>query len=275
MYKDGELLAITYDVWINGSKLGIDKKQCITDINVKETVEGADICTIKLADPEFLYLEDDLFVTDAKVKVNLGWVGVTYRETFEGYISTLDIEFPDTGIPTMTITCMDRTHVMNRKKNSRTFKNTTNADVVQQIVRSYGFKCVIESDYSFKVQETITQSNQTDIDFITNLAGDEVYPFTARLKGDTFYYVKQGHLGNPVMSLTYLNYPHEIINFSPKINKESKQVEISDSSASTSNKKATTTKVTTSGSSKKSSSGGSSNNSGKTHTYNPATKKWS
>ena len=40
------VLAITYDVWISGTKLGIDKKQCINSISIKETVEGADIATI-------------------------------------------------------------------------------------------------------------------------------------------------------------------------------------------------------------------------------------
>lgn len=276
-YKNGELLAIEYNVWISGKKLGMDKKQCINNIQITETVDGSDMCIIKIADPEFLYIEDNIFIEDNKIKVQLGWVGVSYRVKFEGYISAIDIIFQESGLPLLTVTCMDNTHLMNRKKKSNTFKNTTNAKVVQKIVKSYGFKCVIESGYAFEKQETITQSNQTDIDFITQLAGNEVYPFTARLIGNTFYYVKKGHLKDPKMTLTYLNYPHDLISFSPKINKESAQVEVGSSVVKSSNKKLSSTKVTskrtTDSKTKNTPSGGS--NSGRSYTYNPNKKTWS
>ena len=171
---------------------------------------------------------------------------------------------------------MDNTHVMNRKKKNETYKNCTSAEVVKKIVQGYGYSCVVDSSYSFKRQETITQSNQTDIDFITKLAGDEVYPFTARLVGNTFYYVKMGKLETPKMSLTYKKYPHEVISFTPKINKESKQVEISVASVDTSGKSvssATGTVKSDSGSSTKNGSSSSKSSSGG-YTYNPSTKKW-
>lgn len=264
-YKQGGILAIVYDVWISGTKLGMSKKACINSIQIKETVEGSDVATIKITDPEFLYIEDNIFLEDNTVKIRLGWDNTTYRVEFQGYISAVDIDFDNTGCPKLTITCMDNTHVMNRTKKSNTFKNCTSADVVKKIVQSYGYTCVIDSSYSFTTQETITQSNQTDIDFITKLAGDEVYPFTARLVGNTFYYVKMGSLETPKMTLTYKKYPHEVISFSPKINKESKQVEIKSASVNTSDKSVSDTKGTVDSGSGSASGG---------YTYNPQTKKW-
>ena len=275
-YKQGEVLAIVYDVWISGTKLGMNKKACINSISIKETVEGSDSATIQISDPEFLYIEDNIFIEDNSIKIKLGWSNTTYRVTFNGYISAIDINFDSDGIPKLTITCMDNTHVMNRKKKNETYKNCTSAEVVKKIVQGYGYSCVIDSSYSFKRQETITQSNQTDIDFITKLAGDEVYPFTARLVGNTFYYVKMGKLETPKMSLTYKKYPHEVISFTPKINKESKQVEISGASVDTSSKSvssSTGTVKSDSGSSTKNGSSSSKSSSGG-YTYNPSTKKW-
>ena len=275
-YKQGEVLAIVYDVWISGTKLGMNKKACINSISIKETVEGSDSATIQISDPEFLYIEDNIFIEDNSIKIKLGWSNTTYRVTFNGYISAIDINFDSDGIPKLTITCMDNTHVMNRKKKNETYKNCTSAEVVKKIVQSYGYSCVVDSSYSFKRQETITQSNQTDIDFITKLAGDEVYPFTARLVGNTFYYVKMGKLETPKMSLTYKKYPHEVISFTPKINKESKQVEISGASVDTSSKSvssSTGTVKSDSGSSTKNGSSSSKSSSGG-YTYNPSTKKW-
>lgn len=275
-YKQGEVLAIVYDVWISGVKLGLSKKACINSIEIKETVEGSDVATLQITDPEFLYIEDDIFIEDNTIKIKLGWDNTTHRITFDGYISAIDINFDSDGCPKLTITCMDNTHVMNRTKKSETFKNCTSADVVKKKCAEYGFTCVVDSDYSFNVQETITQSNQTDIDFITKLAGDEVYPFTARLVGNTFYYVKIGKLETPKMTLTYKKYPHEVISFTPKINKETKQVEIKSASIKTSDKSVTTTdgKVNSgSGSSSENGSSSSKSASGG-YTYNPETKKW-
>lgn len=273
-YSQGNILAITYDVWISGAKLGLEKKQCITSVQIKETVDGSDVCTISISDPEFLFIEDNIFIEDNKIKVTLGWSDVTYRVTYEGYISAVDIVFPDTGIPELTITCMDNTHLMNRAKKDNTYKDTTSAEVVQKIIQSYGFQCVTEAGYAFEKQETITQSDQTDIDFITKLAGDEVYPFTARLVDNTFYYVKKGHLSDPKLTLTYLKYPHEIINFNPQINKETIKQEIKSSKVTGNKALESSTIQSTRTSDSKKSGGGSSNGKGNSYTYNPKTSSW-
>lgn len=271
-YKQGEVLAIVYEVWISGTKLGIEKKSCINSIEIKETVEGSDSAKIQITDPEFRYIEDDIFTKDNSIKITLGWDNTTYRVEFQGYISAIDINFDNTGCPKITLTCMDNTHIMNRVKKNNTFKNCSSADVVKRIIQSYGYTCVIDSSYSFTVQETITQSNQTDIDFITKLAGDEVYPFTARLIGNTFYYVKMGKLETPKMTLTYRKYPHDIISFSPKINKETRKEEISSASVNTSSKS-----IDTSTGTSNTGNGSASDTSpytGNGYTYNPNTRTW-
>ena len=156
------VLAITYDIWISGTKLGFAKKQYINSISIKETVEGADSATIELQDPEFKFIEDNIFVEDNKVKIQMGWDNTTYRVKFEGYISAIDINFNNDGIPKLTITCMDNTHKMNRKKKDATFKNTTSAAVVKKIVKSYGFSCKVDSSYKFEKQETITHDRKQE-----------------------------------------------------------------------------------------------------------------
>lgn len=268
-YIDGEVLAMTYDIWISGTKLGTFKKSCINSIDIKETVEGADVATIKISDPQFLYIEDNIFIEENTIRIRMGWSNSTYRVDFNGYISAVDIDFGSDGIPNLTITCMDNTHKMNREKKSNTWKNTTSAKVVKEIVQKYGFKCVIDSTYKFTTQETITQSKQTDIDFIQKLAKDEVHPFTARLVGNTFYYTKMGAYTTPSMNLTYKDYPHEIISFSPKINKEYRQG-TNDATVNTSDKSVSSASSKTETGEGSASSG--TNN--KYKTYDPATRKW-
>ena len=274
-YKQGELLCATYDVWIKGKKLGLYKKSCITSIEIEETTEGADTMVINISDPNFEYIEDNIFLEDTRIKVKLGWDGETYRSTFSRVIATIDISFNEDGTPTLTINCMDDTHRMNRKKKSKTWNNMSSAQVVQQIVQGYGFKFVTDSKYKFTKQETITQSNQTDIDFIQSLAGEETDIFTARLVDNkTFYYVKKGQLGKSVATLNYVQYPHEVISFSPQINIETRQESVSTGTVGD-DKKASTTILKSGNTNEKVKSGGSGSGSSGNVTYSPHTGAYS
>ena len=278
----GKVLTMNFDMWISGTKLSVAKKQCINTIEIKETVEGSDNATIKIADPEFKFLDDNIFLEENPIKIQLSWSDTTYKVTFEGYISLIDIVFDSSGVPYLTVYCMDKTHKMNRKKKSKTYNNCTSASVVKSIVKSYGFKFVTDDSYKFTKQDSISQSNQTDIDFITRLAADEVHPFTARLVGDTFYYTKIGKLTTPKLEMSYGGYPHEIISFNPRINKESKQKMSASSVNSGSKSSSSSSSGGSSGGGGGGSNTGSSNNNPSTsksssgsHTYNPATRTWS
>lgn len=269
-----DVYAIVYNVWISGKKLGLEKKQCIQSISVNETDLGADSASLVIYDPEFRYIDDNIFLEDNKIKIEFGWDISTFRSTFEGYISAIDIDFGSDGIPVITMTCMDNTHRMNRTKRNMTYKNCTSGEIAQAIATRYGYACVVESNYDFVRNDTYTQSNQTDIDFLTKLAGDEVYPFSVRLVGNTLYYVKSGKLTSPVMTLTYRGFPHEIITFKPKINKEQrKNVE---NSALNEDTKAveTSTGTTDTGTGKPTENGSNSNDKTNNYTYNPNTKTW-
>lgn len=284
--EKNNILSITYDVWINGIKLDIGKKACINSIEIKETDEGADVATIQIQDPNFIFIEDNIFIEENPIKIKLGWDNSTYRVNFDGFISALDINFESSGLPKITITCMDNTHKMNRAKKDNTFKNTTSAEVVKQIGQQYGYAVEVEKEYKFEVQETITQSKQSDIEFIMKLAKDETHPFSVRLEGNKLLYVKKGKLTTPKMSLVYRGYPHEIVSFSPKINKETKQEEIKDSSLDTSTKKTSNTKgtventvsgntnSTNSTSNTENGNKGGSKKSGKSYTYNTRSREW-
>lgn len=238
-------LKVNYNMGINGYDFKqFDLLKYIDSISLKETVEGADTATVIVSDPEFRFISDNLFIDEASVWITLYWNSTTDTIEFKGYISAIDINFQDSGIPQLTITCMDRTAHMNKRRDSRTFYGCTSAEIVTSLVSWYGLNPIIDSDYEFTIQESITQSNQTDIEFITKMASDEVHPFTARIVGDNFYYERIGKLTVPKISLTYGAYPYDLISFAPQINKESKQVEIKNSSIDTGSKEVSNTTAT-------------------------------
>lgn len=220
--------SIYWEMTVNNKKIEGDTRACINNILIDELCDGSDTCTIDITDPDFIFIEDDIFIDDASVHVKFGFNEDTDRQEFNGYISAIDISFPEEGSPTLTITCLDESHVMNREDKSKTWEKKTRADVVREIAQSYGFKTDIESGYNFKTEESISQSKQTDIEFLESLAGQEREPFMCKLVKDTIVYKKKGVLQTPVTTVGYKTFPFDVISFNPQITKETRQESITD-----------------------------------------------
>lgn len=222
----GSVLNCFWEVSVNGKALDRARIECVDSIDIIEQCDGSDTCTLTLNDPEFLFIEDNIFIEEATVSVTIWFEGITDRITFDGFISAIDIDFPDKGFPVLSVFCLDGSHVMNRKKNSRSWDNVTSADVVQIIAQEHGFNCAVEAGYEFEPQDTISQSRMTDIVFCEVLASRERDPFMCKLVGDTLYYVKKGVLKDPSTTLFYKEFPHDVISFRPRINKETRLEEV-------------------------------------------------
>lgn len=276
---DRQLFTAEWEMHLNGKKLDDDRRYCIDSIALKRQSNGSDTLNFEVTDTKFLFLEDNIFVEEATVLFRVNLTGDLNVVTFEGYISAIDVSFPDTGAPVLSIFCMDNTHRMNREEKSRSWDNTTSAEVVKKIAKEYGFKCVVEKGYAFEKQDTITQSNQTDIAFCESLADDERDKFMCKLIGDTLYYKKKNVKGTPKSKIVYRGYPFDIKSADLQINKETQQEKVTKSDINTDTKKTEKTVATGSntvrdqnGESVKTSSSpvGSKNN----LKYDPITGKW-
>lgn len=229
---DNKAASIQWKMWVNnGEVLGV-RKACVDSIEIDELCDGSDTCTVRITDPNFEYIEDNIYVDEASVQVEFWFDGDAERQSFRGYISAIDISFPESGSPTITLTCLDNSHLMNRSKKERSWDKVTRADVVRKVASEYGFSTNIESNYEFAVLDTISQSNQTDIEFLEGLAGEEREPFMCKLVGTTVVYKKKGLLQTPVTQLGYKVYPFDVQSFSPQINKETRKEEVSDGNVS-------------------------------------------
>ena len=106
-----------YKMYINGKEISQSRYNCITNISITQTVDGASTATFKIADPNFVFINDNIFQEEATIKIYLDWYSESsVRVTFDGYITAIKASFPSNGLPTLDINCMDSTHRMNRKK---------------------------------------------------------------------------------------------------------------------------------------------------------------
>lgn len=290
-----KVLACIWSVSINGNELDLQRKRHITGITINTACDGSDVATIDILDKDMVYINDNIYVDEASVHISLMFVGSTDKIVFDGYISAIDIDFPDEGIPQIRLTCFDCSHVMNRKKKKRSWEKVTRLQVAQKIAQEYGFTFEGETSYEGKTEDTINQSNQTDIDFLESLAAQEKPDlYMCKLVGKTLYYKKKGLISTPVATVHYKEYPYDVVSFNPQINRESVEVESEASDISTDTKR-TDTKTTNysnantysgnSGQGSKvntstpqgrnnSNNGGGSNSGGKSYTYDPKSKTW-
>ena len=227
-----------FGVTIKGKPLSSDRLDSITGIEINQEVGTSDTATLSVTDAHLKYIEDDIYVKDSEIVISITLEDDPFKVLFVGYISAIDIEFPEDGAPKLQIHCIDKGHEMTREKKKRSWSDVTSSQVVQQIAQEYGYQCYVEPDYPFPVQASIVQSDKTDLEFLEELAGDELDLFVCNLVTDTngkttVFYVIEGHLNkqNPVV-IAYRNYDkdsgacYDIKSFSPKINIETRQEKV-------------------------------------------------
>lgn len=220
--------------------------ELVESISTQQIDSGSDTMTIRLKDPNMDFINKAIFVEEAKITFMCRWDTTFNFYRFSGYISAIDLSFPEDGMPTMTITCLDNSHLMNRENKKRTWDKVTSADVVQKIAQEYGFQCEIEPNYVFKLEDNISQSDQTDIEFLESLASREREPFMAKyvLEEDLktkkvvekIVYKRKALDGKPELFFDYKGDKHNIISFNPQINKETKRIKVDKADITTNTK---------------------------------------
>lgn len=224
-----QLISYTYELFFKGVKIGADRLKYVTDIVHTFSSTGSDSLTIKVSDPDLFFIDDNIYTESVAVKFNVSMTDNS-AFTFSGYISAIDINFPNQGIPEITIHCMDATYKMNNAPKTRTWKNVKISDVVTQVVRPYGY--TLHIDDTIIKEESISQSNQTDIEFIKDLANKLIQPYNSFVSGSHFYFVARRMDYDPSKVISYRKNGFEILSFNPQITKESKKQEITSANIS-------------------------------------------
>lgn len=211
-----------FNLTINGKEIDSYRMSMLESITFEDNATGSDLLTVTFYDPDLLILSDDIFVEDRKVTFIGGWYKGDVVQ-FDGWISVIDIDFPEDGTPMITLNCMDNTHVMNMEKKQRTWENTKASDVAKQIFREYGLTAKVDDTGS--KEENISQSD-TDIKLLLQLADDQYETYICYVEGHTGYFVKKPNIATPQATLQYREGNGNLLSFSPRINKQVKQVKV-------------------------------------------------
>jgi phage protein D len=226
------------EITIKGKKLTDEQMKYVTKVVYEDSATGSDLVTIYIDDPDFKYMDSDIYTEEVPMSIKGGWLH-DKSVTFSGFITTIDFDFPEEDNPSLTIHCMDNSHLMNRKANTITWKKKRPSDIAKTIFKKYGLKAVV--DTIGKVEDSISQSDATDISFLIDLANNQIEDVLCYIEGKTGYFIKKKVLSSAQANLYYRSKDFSLKSFNPRMDKVSKQEEIA-----TSNIKAKT-KVTQKG----------------------------
>lgn len=170
---------------INGSPSSSDLRNDILEAIVENSLTLPDLCTLRIHDAGFKWIDHPSFVEGAPIRIE-GSYGRHQMETlFDGEIVGVELDLAAFGSPTLTVQCLDRSHRLHRGRQSRSFTNLTDEDVVKKVAAEHGFK--VKSDSTPTVHEWIFQNNQTNWEFLTMLAGRNGFRLTLHGERDLHF----------------------------------------------------------------------------------------
>lgn len=226
-----------YKIYINGKEIDEYRYSMLGTLEIEDNASGSDSLSMSFSDPELRILSDNIFKKDAKVKVQYGWYQGSLR-TFEGYISVIEADFPENGVPSIQINCMDNSYNMNKEKRKRTWTNQRASDIAKTIFKEYGMTYTVDTTPT--VLESESQSD-TDIQFLLSLADAQVDRYIVYVEGKHGYFVKKNVIATPSHTFSYRQDDGNLLSFSPVINKYTKQASVTCSEVNQDNNTVVTT----------------------------------
>jgi hypothetical protein len=154
----------------------------------------------------------DVLAFGAAVEIRIGYGDVSALDTLmTGVITEVGTNFPEGGLPELSVAGYDRGFPLTVGKNSRTWANASDSDAVAEIARFHHLDGEIESTREKHAQ--IEQNQETDIDFIKKLAERNHFEFYVRK--DTLHFSKPKDKGDGVVTLKW---GEGLLSFRPEAN---------------------------------------------------------
>ena len=245
------LKPVSYSVKIAGVSMPTKDIQRVSGINITYTSNGASNCTITMFDPDLKYLNDkNMYKERVPITVKVTFQGKS--TTFKGYLVNIDASIQE--VHTLKLNCMDESYPLDRKKVKKNWGKKKRHQIAREIFKKYGLKAVVDTSEdkpteegtkdSSKTESDLTQSNETDMAFLTKLADQEKYEWLCYVRDGVGYYCKKKLIEKPVAKFQYRKGNYQLTAFSPSINKVTRRIPVYQQDLNIDNGKQTKVRLT-------------------------------
>lgn len=183
----------------------------VTDVEIKDEAEDKDTANINVSDPHFRF--QGMVIKGMSVRIVAGFYRGETKE-FIGEVSGLTPQFPENGLPTLTIECSSKAKKGHEGQVNKAWKKMKRSEIAKKIAQKHGW--VPDVDETTEVVEQESQAGESDVDFLLKLARKE--NFTFRVKGNVMYFKKSPNFDDlsPVATFDYRVGNHLVKSFSPR-----------------------------------------------------------
>jgi uncharacterized protein len=169
---------------LGDAKLDAKIAACVLDVTVDQTLDHADHLSMRLAtwDPDTdkpTWIDDARFAAGAALAIKVGY-GESLDPVFDGDIVGFGLELHGSERPVMTVDAYNRVHRLGRGRRppaATPEQNSTYGDLITKIAKRYGLTAKVDGSDADKQNDTVTQQNESDLEFIGKLAAEIGYVF--------------------------------------------------------------------------------------------------
>lgn len=182
--SDTKYYAPGFEVMIDGTTLEADISANIMAVTVDQKLDAADQCTLRITNHALQWTDKELFDEGGEVRIKMGYHPSALQLIFSGEITRLSPVFPESGVPTLTVSAYSRYYRLTRSNKQRTFRSKRDSEIAEEIARGAGLSSEVEQ--TPVVHEHLFQKNQTDIQFLRERA--KLNGFELLIEDKTLYF---------------------------------------------------------------------------------------
>src|SRR5262249_20373745 len=128
-----------FNLKLNGAQASREAVDAVMECVVENNLHLPDLCTLRIFDAGFKWLDADAFREGTRVQVLYGEEGEKLESIFIGEVTGLEMDLAAHGVPTLVVRCYDRSHRLQRGRYNRSFVQVTDTDIVKRIGEQVGF----------------------------------------------------------------------------------------------------------------------------------------
>jgi phage protein D/phage baseplate assembly protein gpV len=197
-------------VSVDGAELDPKWRNAVEEVKVVNTLQLPDMALVRLIDPQGESVDHHPLQIGKKLEIKSAAMGDQSTTTiFKGEIAAVEPEFGANGC-IIAIRAYDESHKLNRNKKTRTFQDSSCADMARKVIKDNALTAkTMATDV---VHEFFQQSNETDWDFLWRIALMHDYLVVA--DDQTIHFKPaDGATGAAV----HLTWQQELISFRPRM----------------------------------------------------------
>ena len=117
-----------FDVRIEGAIIAQEAMEAMLECVVESSMHLPDLCTLRIYDYDFKWLDSALFKEGKKLEIRTGFDKESLKTVFDGEVVGLEMDLSAHHTATMIVRAYDKSHRLHRGRKSRTFVDVKDSD---------------------------------------------------------------------------------------------------------------------------------------------------